>query len=221
MRTLPAGTDALRREQLDDALRLVGGRHVLFDRQDPPASPVEQMIHHCLSKAEDTTRLWLWPPVLPPCVPECRLACGRCTHCPFSSFFLHQRRKLRLLVGLFCYNSRSRLSQKTCTHESGCRCGRYAEYWWRDEWMSLDAHRDADEVLARTERKLRYPHFGHVLYLAVGKQVRTAASARHERARRTRSRTQARSRTQTHTHTRTHTHEHTHTNTHNRSGGQR
>ena len=67
--------------------------------------------------------------------------------------------------------------------------------------MSLDAHRDADEVLARTERKLRYPHFGHVLYLAVGKQVRTAASARHERARRTHARAS--------THTNTHTHEHT------------
>jgi hypothetical protein len=81
--------------------------------------------------------------------------------------------------------------------------------------MSLEAHRDADEVLARTERKLRYPHFGHVLYLDVGEQVRSPASARHERARRT----HARASTQTHKRTQTHTH--THTNTHNRSGGQR
>ena len=61
------GTDALRAavsKQLDAASRVVGGRHVLFDRQDPPASPVEQMIHHCLSKAEDTTRSR--PPFLPP-----------------------------------------------------------------------------------------------------------------------------------------------------------
>ena len=49
---------------------------------------------------------------------------------------------------------------------------RYAEYWWRDEWMSLDAHRDADEVLARTQRKLRWPAHGHVLYLHVGQEVR-------------------------------------------------
>jgi hypothetical protein len=71
--------------------------------------------------------------------------------------------------------------------------------------MSLEAHRDADEVLARTERKLRYPHFGHVLYLDVGEQVRTPASARHERARRTHARAS--------THTNTHTHEHTHEHT--------
>ena len=48
----------------------------------------------------------------------------------------------------------------------------FAEYWWRDEWMNLDAHRDADEVLARTRGRLRWPEFGHVLYLEVGEQVR-------------------------------------------------
>lgn len=73
--------------------------------------------------------------------------------------------------------------------------------------MSLDAHRDADEVLARTERKLRYPHFGHVLYLDVGEQVRTPASALRERARLKHARERA--------------HKHTNTNTHNRSGGRR
>lgn len=67
---------------------------------------------------------------------------------------------------------RAHCPQSTRTN---CSCCRYAEYWWRDEWMSLDAHRDADEVLARTEKQLRYPDFGHVLYLGVGKQVRKRA----------------------------------------------
>jgi hypothetical protein len=43
-------------EQLDAAARAMGGGHVLFDRKDPPASPLEQVIGHCLSKAEDTAR---------------------------------------------------------------------------------------------------------------------------------------------------------------------
>jgi hypothetical protein len=65
---LSALTDAPRAavsKQLDAAARVVGGHHVLFDRQDPPASPVEQMIHHCLTKAEDSTRSR--PPIFPPC----------------------------------------------------------------------------------------------------------------------------------------------------------
>jgi len=37
--------------------------------------------------------------------------------------------------------------------------------------MNLDAHRDADEVLARSEHTLRFPRFGHVLYLDLGLQV--------------------------------------------------
>jgi hypothetical protein len=74
--------------KLDKAAALLGGGHVLFDRQAKPRSPLEQVISQCLHRASDTTR--------------------------------------------------------------------YAEYWWRDEWMNLDVHRDADEVLARTEKKLRW-----------------------------------------------------------------
>jgi len=45
------------------------------------------------------------------------------------------------------------------------------EYWWREEWLSLDLHRDVDEELAKVENTFRYPKNGHVLYLSVGKEV--------------------------------------------------
>jgi hypothetical protein len=48
----------------------------------------------------------------------------------------------------------------------------YVEYWWREEWIDLEAHKDVDEVLAREEPgNLRYPCHGHVLYLDVGRLV--------------------------------------------------
>jgi len=31
----------------------------------------------------------------------------------------------------------------------------FVEYWWRDEWMSLEAHKDVDELLAREQKILR------------------------------------------------------------------
>lgn len=49
---------------------------------------------------------------------------------------------------------------------------RYAEYWWRDEWINLEAHADVDEALAKAGRGLRYPNTGHVLYLSIGDSVR-------------------------------------------------
>jgi hypothetical protein len=45
------------------------------------------------------------------------------------------------------------------------------EYWWRDEWMNLDMHRDIDEALGVEENIFRYPDHGHVLYLQVGEAV--------------------------------------------------
>jgi hypothetical protein len=45
------------------------------------------------------------------------------------------------------------------------------EYWWRDEWMNLEAHRDVDELLARKDQILRTPNNGHVLYISVGSEV--------------------------------------------------
>ena len=55
---------------------------------------------------------------------------------------------------------------------------RYVEYWWRDEWISLEAHRDIDEMFARShdgkstiKEKIRYPKNAHVLYLDVGEDV--------------------------------------------------
>ena len=50
---------------------------------------------------------------------------------------------------------------------------RYAEYWWRDEWINLDAHADIDENLAKEDTSVpyRYPESGHVLYLQIGPSV--------------------------------------------------
>lgn len=48
---------------------------------------------------------------------------------------------------------------------------RYVEYWWRDEWINLDAHADVDEVAAKNGQPLRFPNHGHVLYLQIGESV--------------------------------------------------
>ena len=55
----------------------------------------------------------------------------------------------------------------------------YVEYWWRDEWIHLDAHRDVDELLVRTDgpTHLRCPDHGHVLYLALGVCLRARVCA--------------------------------------------
>ena len=56
------------------------------------------------------------------------------------------------------------------------------EYWWRDEWMSLEAHKDIDELRARYEGVVKYPHNAHVLYLSVGPEVRGPTVLLDERA---------------------------------------
>ena len=48
----------------------------------------------------------------------------------------------------------------------------YAEYWSRDEWKHIEAHSDVDERLAAATSTLRFPNWGHVLYLSVGASVR-------------------------------------------------
>ena len=45
------------------------------------------------------------------------------------------------------------------------------EYWWRDEWLNLELHRDLDERLASQNGPVRYPDNAHVLYLSVGKEA--------------------------------------------------
>lgn len=45
------------------------------------------------------------------------------------------------------------------------------EYWWREEWLSLDLHRDVDEELALLNNSLRFPLNAHVLYLSIGAEV--------------------------------------------------
>lgn len=45
------------------------------------------------------------------------------------------------------------------------------EYWWRDEWLNLEFHRDLDERLAAQNGPVRYPDNAHVLYLSVGKEA--------------------------------------------------
>ena len=42
------------------------------------------------------------------------------------------------------------------------------EYWWRDEWINLELHRDLDEKLALENGPHRCPNHAHVLYLDVG-----------------------------------------------------
>lgn len=47
------------------------------------------------------------------------------------------------------------------------------EYWWRDEWINMELHRDVDEVLAKQEpeKEFLFPEKGHVLYLDIGQGV--------------------------------------------------
>ena len=52
---------------------------------------------------------------------------------------------------------------------------RFIEWWWRDEWLPFEAHRDVSEGEAeslRAARELRCPNFGHVMYLDIGEGVR-------------------------------------------------
>lgn len=55
------------------------------------------------------------------------------------------------------------------------------EYWWRDEWLSLEAHRDVDERLSQEMKILRYPENAHVLYLDVGDEVEGPTILYHEK----------------------------------------
>ena len=45
------------------------------------------------------------------------------------------------------------------------------EYWFRDEWLNLELHRDCDELLLQENGTLRYPENGHIYYLYSGSQV--------------------------------------------------
>ena len=54
---------------------------------------------------------------------------------------------------------------------------RYVEYWWRGESKGMEAHRDVDEALCRSNRVnsigvQRCPQNGHVLYLAISPENR-------------------------------------------------
>ena len=97
--------------RLDAAAAAMGGGHVLFDREQRPGSPIEQIIDRAMRRADDTSRY----PV------------SRCAYRVRGS----------------CREGDSPLAPARSLAPSLPR--RYAEYWWRDEWMSLDAHRDADE----------------------------------------------------------------------------
>ena len=52
--------------------------------------------------------------------------------------------------------------------------GRFVEWWWRDEWVDMEAHKDVAEAAAvkGRARSLRYPTTAHVLYLSVDAEVR-------------------------------------------------
>lgn len=57
---------------------------------------------------------------------------------------------------------------------------KYVEFWIRQDWRSIEAHADIDELLAKSEDAdgnsmeipFRFPINGHVLYLQRGDQVR-------------------------------------------------
>lgn len=57
------------------------------------------------------------------------------------------------------------------------------EYWWRDEWMSLESHRDIDERRGQQQPEvpLLVPKNAHVLYLQVGEGVRGPTIVLHDR----------------------------------------
>ena len=56
------------------------------------------------------------------------------------------------------------------------------EYWWREEWMNLEMHRDLDEKLALQQGPIRFPNHAHVLYLSVGDDVRGPTMVYHDSA---------------------------------------
>eukprot|EP00747_Dinoflagellata_sp_TGD_P218515 gnl/TRDRNA2_/TRDRNA2_90752_c0_seq2.p1 gnl/TRDRNA2_/TRDRNA2_90752_c0~~gnl/TRDRNA2_/TRDRNA2_90752_c0_seq2.p1 ORF type:complete len:622 (-),score=81.25 gnl/TRDRNA2_/TRDRNA2_90752_c0_seq2:31-1896(-) len=51
---------------------------------------------------------------------------------------------------------------------------RYIEWWWRSEWIPMEAHRDLGQGEGEDGRaqELKCPCFAHVLYLAVDSEVR-------------------------------------------------
>jgi hypothetical protein len=57
---------------------------------------------------------------------------------------------------------------------------KYIEFWTRQEWRSIEAHADVDELLAKRQdaednsdqNSYRFPTNGHVLYLQRGSEVR-------------------------------------------------
>lgn len=62
--------------------------------------------------------------------------------------------------------------------EFGGDSSRYIEWWWRDEWLDFEAHRDVSELEAEkglnratSRRLLRFPNFAHVLYLSLDSRV--------------------------------------------------
>lgn len=70
------------------------------------------------------------------------------------------------------HGGRSVLEQALCSLLDELGDGsRFIEYWWREEWMGLEAHRDIDEELCRTVSMAdgfglqRCPLRGHVLYV--------------------------------------------------------
>lgn len=56
------------------------------------------------------------------------------------------------------------------------------EYWWREEWLNLELHRDIDEKLAQQlgSEIFRYPNHAHVLYLSVGDLVEGPTIVLHD-----------------------------------------
>lgn len=46
------------------------------------------------------------------------------------------------------------------------------EYWSREDYINMDAHSDIDELLLGDEGILRFPDFGHVLYLEIDPKIR-------------------------------------------------
>ena len=56
------------------------------------------------------------------------------------------------------------------------------EYWWRDEWVHVEAHEDLDEELFAQSGERRYPTHAHVLYLEVAQPVRAPTCVWERRA---------------------------------------
>lgn len=56
------------------------------------------------------------------------------------------------------------------------------EYWFRDEWVNLEAHRDVDEKFTQVEDGVfRFPRNAHVLYLHVGEEVHGPTLVWHDK----------------------------------------